>query len=179
VDTYRGPPVTKGPLAFRGIGTVNAPIAKVVRVLATPERFPEWTARLREDEIIERSGPYDFVVWQHFKSPPFVKDRDFVLHAKGEMAADGKTFTITYKSVTRPDQPDRKCCVRGEVLSTVFRLRALDDRHTLVDTETLMDAKGKLPPSAVNGVQKDWPRDTIVGLRKQVAKPEGAPPSAR
>ena len=46
---------------------------------------------------------------------------------------------------------------------------------TLVVETTNVDPKGWIPKWLVNMIQEDWPRNTILGWKKQAAKPDIKP----
>ena len=58
-------------------------------------------------------------------------------------------------------------CVRAVTTRAYWRLKAIDDESTHVAVEVHTDPKGSLPAWLVNMIQKDWPRDTILGLTKR------------
>src|SRR5690606_32107145 len=64
--------------AFRGTGIVDAPMEKIIWVLADNTHRTEWVDRLKKSVVLEKKSEYEFILYQHFGSPPTVSDRDFV-----------------------------------------------------------------------------------------------------
>lgn len=154
--------------AFRGTALVDAPLEKVLWVLADNTHRTEWVDRLQKSVILEKKGPYEFIVYQHFSSPPVISDRDFVYRARAYSTADG-TAVLDIASVHHRGAPP-SVGVRGELKFSSYRLQRRGDK-TYVDVAIALDPKGSLPAWVVNLVQKSWPRKTLSGLRRQVKKP--------
>ena len=61
--------------------------------------------------------------------------------------------------------------VRGTLISSTFVLTSTPDGlGTYVTGDVDCDPRGSVPNWIVNFFQKDWPHDTLMSLRKQVAK---------
>lgn len=155
--------------AFRGLCTIDAPMEKVMWVLADNEHRTEWVDRLKQSVILERRSPYDFILYQHFGAPPMISDRDFVYHAQAHSEADGSAV-LDIKSIHHPKAP-KSPGVRGFLEYSSYVLRAQGAEKTQVEVTVLMDPKGALPKWVVNLVQKSWPKNTLSALRTQVKKP--------
>lgn len=158
-------------LAFRGEGSVEASIGRVMNVVMTPERFPEWTDLLIDVAPILVDPPHRIMVWEHYANTWPVSDRDFVYDGRATLHPETRTVTIHYKSVERADVPTQDCCVRGEIVDALFHFTARPDGSTFIECEALIDPKGWLPAFLVNMVQEDWAINTINGLRRQVKEP--------
>lgn len=155
--------------AFRGTAIVNAPMEKVMWVLADNTHRAEWVDRLKKSVILERKSKYDFVVYQHFGSPPLVSDRDFVYRARAHSEKEG-TVILDIASVEHPKAPPT-VGVRGELKFSSYRFERRGEDKTHVDVAVALDPKGALPSWVVNMIQKSWPYNTLSSLRKQVQKP--------
>lgn len=153
---------------FRGVGLVDAPMEKLIWVLADNTHRTEWVDRLKKSVILEKKSDYDFIVYQHFGSPPVVSDRDFVYRAQAYSKSDGSAV-LDIHSVTHPKAP-KTVGVRGELNYSSYVLKRVGDK-TLVDVSVSLDPKGALPGWIVNLVQKSWPMNTLKALREHVKKP--------
>lgn len=154
--------------AFRGTAIVDAPMEKIMWVLADNAHRTEWVDRLKKSVILEKKSDYEFVVYQHFGSPAIISDRDFVYLARAYSRADG-TAVLDINSVTHPKAPPT-VGVRGELKNSTYELKRQGDK-THVDVSIVLDPKGALPAWIVNLVQKSWPMKTLSALREQVKKP--------
>jgi hypothetical protein len=155
--------------AFKGEGIVDAPMEKIIWVLGDNEHRTEWVDRLKKSIILEKKSDYDFVLYQHFGSPPTISDRDFVYRARATSKADGSAV-LEIQSVEHPKAP-KTVGVRGHLSHSSYVLRRAGEGKTHVEVSVTLDPKGSLPKWIVNLVQKSWPKNTLVALRKQVKKP--------
>jgi hypothetical protein len=158
-------------IAFKGIGVINAPIARVASVVIDTPRTKEWMDSTAESRVVRRVGPLEQIVYTHVTTPPIVmKDRDFVTQARGEVDGTKKRFIIHIKSVSDAGAPPTSF-VRGEILHSSFIMTSIDNgKKTQVITEIHADPKGSVAKWVVNLFQKNWPFNTIKNLRKQVAR---------
>jgi hypothetical protein len=125
---------------------------------------------LADSRLIKMYGPREFLEYTHIGTPFVLKDRDFLTH--GDVVGDTqeKSITMHIYSVEDPLMPPGKY-VRG-TLQGYWKMRALDSGRTYVIAEMHADPKGSVPKWIVNLFQKGWARETILSLRKQVAKPD-------
>ncbi len=160
-------------VAFRGETLVPAGMARVAAVLADAPRHVEWISRLRESRILRESSPTDRVEYNHTAAPWPTRDRDFVIRSEASWDAATETLTIRMRSVQDPLQPPRPGIIRADLKESLFTLRPKHGgRSTFVTVEIQADPKGLVPAWVVNLVQKGWPRQTLLGLRRQAAKPD-------
>lgn len=159
-------------VAFKGEGVVDAPIAKVARVLQDTSRKKEWIARTLEVREVRRVSDLEYVEYIRSEAPGPIKDRDFVYNAKVELDREKKTLIVRIKSVKEPLAPENEdVAVRGELLDSCYVLTSIEDgKKTRVSVEIQADPKGMIPKWVVNLVQKSWPRKTLQGIRDQAAK---------
>jgi START domain len=157
-------------IAFKGIGVVNAPIARVVAVITDTPRSTEWMDSTSEARVVRKVSPLEQIVYTHIATPVVMKDRDFVTRAKAEIDGAKKRFVIRIQSVNDPGAPPTSY-VRGEIHQSSFILTSIDGgKKTQVITEIHADPKGSVAKWIVNLFQKNWPHNTIKNLRKQVGK---------
>jgi hypothetical protein len=163
--------------SMKGIGTVDAPPSLVALVLLDDDRAPEWVDSLAESRVVKVTSSYDYIEYNHIAMPAFIRDREFVTHVT--MGVDREHKAAWIKSEPAPDGavPLRKKIIRG-LLSGFYELKSLDGgKRTLLTIEMHSDPKGWIPAWVVNLFQKDWARETMHGIRKQVKKPDLKPPA--
>lgn len=159
-------------VAFKGETVIQAPIAKVANVLIDTSRKLEWVAKIVEAKNVRETSDFERVEYNHTATPWPLKDRDFVFEAKAEFDLPKKQVAFRMKSVEDPLMPEKNC-VRGELKNSVYLLTSLNEgKSTKVYVEIQADPKGSIPKWIVNLFQKSWPRITLEGIRKQVAKPD-------
>lgn len=157
-------------VAFKGQGKIKASIAKVASIITDSKRAVEWVDRLKESRLVRVISDDEQIQYNHIGTPPIImKDRDFVIRYKMEMNPEKGTFILNLSSVVDPEAPETDY-VRGQILESSYRLKALNDQETYVIAEVHADPKGGVPKWVVNSFQKDWPVNTISSLRKQADK---------
>jgi hypothetical protein len=180
IKMYRHDVAGSSIVALRGEGFVAAPITRVASVLVDRKRSTEWIDRLVKTKLLRELSDTESVEWDHIKTPTPLKDRDFVF--KTTIATDPaqKKVVFSYHSVTDPLAPETDDYVRGSFKNGKFELTMASrknkdgsiTRGTIVNAEVEVDPRGSVPKFIVNMVQKSWPHQTLVALRKQVAKPD-------
>jgi len=158
-------------VAFKGEAVIEAPIAKVASVLYDTSRKMEWVAKLAEAKDVRMISNFERIEYNHTSTPVVLKDRDFVFHAKVDLDRANQRMRIALKSVEDAFMPDEGKYVRGELLNSAYTLTSLEGgTKTRLKVEIHADPKGSVAKWIVNLFQKSWPRKTLEGIRKQVAK---------
>jgi hypothetical protein len=178
VDTNRGISIFRKEIpgdpvyAYKGEGTLHAPLGKIISVSLDVARQPEWVDRLEIAKILREPEPNHRIIYLKVDLPWPVSDRDFVIDARLVVDPIGKTAIYDIHSVEDPLAPPNKCCVRGQVHYNRVELKGLDGVRTEVSAEAHVDPKGSIPKWIVNRIQKSFPKKSIEGMLKQVAKPD-------
>ena len=161
-------------LAFRGIGTVEVPLARLVGVLLDTKVGPDWVDLLLKSAHV-RGDQSSAVIYNHYDLSWPVSDRDYVLTRELTIDSVGKVVTASYVSVEDPARPVSDCCVRAVAYRTFWRFTSHDSDKTEVEVEVFTDPKGALPAWLVNMIQKGWPRNSILGLAARAGKDDVVP----
>lgn len=155
-------------VAFRGEATFEAPIEKVLWVLGDNAHRTEWVDRLEKSVVLEKKGPYESIVYQHFSLPFPASDRDYVYRGKATRDKSG-VVTLLLESVTHPKAPPT-VGVRANLIKSRYLLTPKGKDRTFVVVEIHTDPRGSLPSWLVNLVQKSWPMKTLKGMREHLKK---------
>jgi hypothetical protein len=159
-------------VAFKGTGTIDAPLWKIAAILLDTRRAPEWADSLKESRVLRRLGLASYIEYNHIGLPLIMKDRDFVSQVRIDVNAAAKTFTLVYAPTDDRDVPITHN-VRGEIVAGTFKATSLEkDRRTELTAELQCDPKGAIPAWLANLFQKNWPQNTFQALRKQAGKPD-------
>jgi hypothetical protein len=163
--------------SMRGMGIVDVPPATVALVLLDDDRAPEWVDSLAESKVVRVSSPYDYIEYNHIAMPALIRDREFVTHVTMSVRRDQQTAYIRSEPAADDNVSPRPKIIRGR-LSGYYELKAIEGgKRTLLTIEMHSDPKGLIPAWVVNLFQKDWARETIAGIRKQVQKRDLKPPA--
>lgn len=156
-------------VAFKGKVVMNAPIKKVIWVLADREHRREWVDRLDINEELEIISPTERIIYQSFKMPFIITNRDMVYRSTLKKDQKTGTYKLHMESVEHKKAP-KSVGVRAQLINSNYKLTPISDTQTEVVVEILSDPKGLLPTWLVNLVQKSWPLKTLRALREQVKK---------
>ena len=157
-------------LAFRGEGDVNAPLLVVGSVLVDVAHETEWIDSVVEARVLRRVSDTEYIIYSHVGTPVGLTDRDFVTSTTLSLDAAKRTLSVRMRSVSVPMAP-RTSYVRGDLQQSSFTLTSsADGTKTHVVAEIHCDPKGSVPAFVVNLFQKSWGYNTLVSLRRQVAK---------
>ena len=130
----------------------------------------EWVDRLYEAVELEKNGQFDYVLYQAFDLPLTFADRDYVYRGQAKRVSD-TVVELHLKSVEHPAKPTEDTVgVRAELVNSLYRLTDLEGGKTRVEVEIQTDPKGWMPVWLVNLVQKDWPLETLNGMRGELSK---------
>ena len=157
-------------VAFKGETTFQQPVRTVLHVLLDNEHRIEWVGRLYTNHVIESESDFDYVLYQAFELPAIFSDRDYVYHGVCTEDAETGIVTLGMQSIEHPEAPET-VGVRAELLNSRYVLTPSEDgasTHVVVEIHT--DPKGMMPAWLTNMIQKDWPVDTLNGIRGQFGK---------
>lgn len=162
-------------VAFKGETVYDVPVEDVLGVLLDNDHRVEWVDRLYTNHIVEAESPYDYILYQAFDLPAMFADRDYVYHGVASRDAGTGVVTLRMQSVEHPKAP-ATVGVRAELLNSRYILTPLENNtKTRVEVEIQTDPKGWMPAWLTNMVQKDWPLETLNGIRGQFAKAHHKP----
>jgi len=171
ISVYRWEPEGAPLFAFKGLAMIDAPIAKVASVLADTSRRGEWVPHLIEGRVVRQITDTERIEYTSLETPPFTKNRDFVLHAKAEFKEATRELFFHFSSVEDPLAPVTNM-IRGQVINSHYLMRPEGESKTFLEYLVHVDPRGGIPRWLVNMVQKKIPRSTIEAIRQQVKKPD-------
>jgi hypothetical protein len=158
-------------VAFKGETIMDAPLPKVAAVLDDTTRQLEWVANAMEAKDLATYNRFERLIYNCTRTPWPLMNRDFVFKTAIELDRASQTMTVRMKSVADPQHPPREDRVRGWMNNSLYVLTAIDGgKKTRISVEIHADPRGDVPKWAVNLFQKGWPRQTLEGIRRQVAK---------
>ncbi len=164
-------------VAFKGDADVNASVERILWVLTNNKYKTEWVNRLKTSYELERKTPHHAVIYQVFKLPFPISNRDYVY--EGKVIRKGEQILVDLKSTTHRKAPKTEG-VRAHLKRCVYTLTPKGENKTHISVEVHTDPKGWLPTWLVNRIQKSWPIRTLSGVRKMVNHPRAkdfpAPP---
>jgi len=188
VHIYRRAEPGTGLFEFRGVGVVNASMAKIVALLSDASKMPRWLEGCISGELVEKN--YDekanytdmkgknVVFYAVNKAPWPLHNRDYVIASS--LASTAATslkpagLVIDIHSISHPKFPPKKGLIRLPLMRSRIGLSPMDNANdkTEVDFSVVMDPGGILPAFIVNMVSHDLPLKTLLALNELVMDQE-------
>lgn len=156
---------------FRGQAVIEAPVERVIAVLADADRRVEWMNRCVGSRAVERLGPWSQVTYNRTSAPWPLADRDTVVRVDTAFDVAGRRVMIAFRSVAHPGAPPlddvvRMPDVRGHWILSPENAGA----WTRVEYQVFAVPGGSLPDWVTNLISRKVPHRTIVRLREQCAR---------
>ena len=167
---------------FRGVGEVDAPIPKIIALMADVTNMPHWVFGCVKGELIERNfteddlnrAPSDYhqVLYGVNTLPWPLRNRDYVLQANVNFipASPPEPFRVVLAmhAVEHRLKPVEPGFVRMPEMRTTIIFTPLDSdlRRTTVDFSVITDPGGLIPDWVTNFSTRNIPRKTIATLRE-------------
>jgi hypothetical protein len=160
-------------IAFRGVGIIDAPIAKVATVLTDVTRHSEWVPHFGGMRIVRHISETEKVIYRHVTTPFIISDRDFVAKVVIQEDEAPGHMLVEFSSVLDPREPEYEDKVRGVLHQSGYRMWPIDGgARTMMVFTIHVDPKGNVPAWIVNRFQSGYARSNIQNIRRQAAKPD-------
>jgi hypothetical protein len=158
-------------VAFKGAGTIDAPIAKVANVLIETSRHHEWVPHFGGMRVVRIVSKTEKIIYRHVTTPFVISDRDFVVAARIEKERPSGHLVLGFSSVEDPDAPPIDDRVRGTLHESGYRMWPIDaGARTMMIFTIHVDPMGTVPAWIVNLFQDGYAKATIENIRGQAAK---------
>jgi hypothetical protein len=157
---------------LRGVGRVEGPLLHVLAVVLDDSHVSEWAKGADENRVLREIDPLTHIVYSRSHQPWPVHDRDLVMKRSVQVVAPEREYRV-HLTCAAGEKPELSGVIRIKQCDTLWVLRKLDDDTTLVDYQVHVDPGGSSPDWLVRAASKNTPLDTLLGLRKQVARTRG------
>jgi hypothetical protein len=157
---------------FRGEGAVQGALLHVLSVVLDGARASEWSDDADENAVLRTVDARTHIVYSRSHQRWPIHDRDLVMRRTIEVLEPEHAFRVRMVCL-RGEKPKIDGVIRIEDCDTTFVLRKLDEHTTHVDYQVRVDPGGSNPDWLVRAVSRKGPRDTLVALRRQVARTRG------
>lgn len=158
---------------FRGVGVVDAGAYDILAVLDDTSKFPEWNAGTTEASVVRQLSEFERIEYHRTHAPWPVADRDTAFLSWVEGSVSKGDIWTRFAAVDPPGVGPVDGVVRMPRLSGFFHLEVIDAGHTRVTYQVDADPGGLIPDWLIKLSTSKIPIDTLVGLRRQVAKTQG------
>lgn len=158
---------------FRGVGVVDAGAYDVLAVLDDISKFPEWMSDCAGARVVKQINEFERIEYNRTHAPWPVADRDAAIRSWIEGSASKGDIWARFQAVDAPSAGPVDGVVRMPRLAGFYHLEAIDAGHTRVTYQVDADPGGLLPDWLIKLTTRKLPIETLVGLRRQVAKTKG------
>lgn len=158
-----------GIVPVKGVMIVPGSIEEISAVLDDMSRRAEWIDRFGHSELLERQNDYDQTEYLRMKMPWPLTDRTALVRVRISVSPDKNTATIAASSTESPAAAPLFAGVRSQVYTSTFQMTRAGE-FTEVSTIAFIDPRGNLPQWVVNFFTSQVARNTLDGLRRQVAR---------
>jgi hypothetical protein len=158
---------------FRGVGNVDAGVFEILAVMDDITHYTDWMSDCIGARIVRSVNEFERIEYNRIAAPWPVSDRDVTIRSWVEASLAKHEIWARFQSVSVPEQGPISGVVRMPRLSGYYHLEAIDVGHTKVTYEVDADPGGLLPNWLVKLTTRKLPIETLVGLRRQVAKTRG------
>jgi hypothetical protein len=159
--------------AFRGVGTVDAGVFEILAVMDDIAHYTEWMSDCTGARIVKRINEFERIEYNRIHAPWPVSDRDVTVRSWVEASMAKHEIWARFQGVTTPDAGPVAGVVRMPRLEGYYHLEAIDEGHTKITYQVDADPGGLLPNWLIKLTTRKLPVETLVGLRRQVAKTRG------
>jgi hypothetical protein len=158
---------------FRGVGIVDAGAYDILAVLDDISKFTEWMSDCAGARVVKQINEFERIEYNRTHAPWPVADRDAAIRSWIEGSASKGDIWARFQSVDAPGAGPVDGVVRMPRLAGFYHLEAIDAGHTRVTYQVDADPGGLLPDWLIKLTTRKLPIETLVGLRRQVAKTHG------
>lgn len=158
-----------GVVPCKAVMTIPASIAEISCVLEDVARRGDWISHYGGSALIDRASDYEQTEYLRVAMPWPVEDRSALVKVSISISDDQQTATVTGRSVSSAAAARYPELVRAEIYESTFQMRSVAG-GTQVTALVFIDPKGSLPLWVVNLFTGGVSRQTLSGLRRQVAK---------
>lgn len=157
------------PRCTAAVRTMAASLDAVASVLDQNDHHPKWVPFLLESRRVEKASILERMVYNRFKLPWPVADRDFVFRVTAIPDHDKKTMDCVMRSAVHPSMPEQDGVVRATLLESVFTLTEIGPEQTRVELSYKFDPKGLIPAGLCSAFRYPWSYFVLKRLAAEVA----------
>jgi uncharacterized protein YndB with AHSA1/START domain len=165
-----------GTVSVRGEGWLDAPPEQVFQVMADNDHASEWMPMVIDKHTLRQISASERLEFTRIDMPWPLSDRYFVNQGRVEYLPKG-AIRLSIRS-TDDAYPNPQDLVRATLHYSEFLLTPdPTGQRTKLTLEVNSNPNGAIPTWLVNTVQKSWPRDFMMSLKKQLQKTPATVPS--
>jgi hypothetical protein len=149
----------------KAVTVIDAAITRIVDVLDNHAEHPKWVPYLKESRVLQSFSATEKLIYNHFDAPWPATDRDYVYRVHFSQNGEG-VITYTMKSEETALMPEQPGIVRAQLLEGIYTLVPTSETQTKVEFSFYADPRGHLPGWLEHIVQRNFPYNSLRGLRE-------------
>jgi hypothetical protein len=153
---------------FKGIALVHTRIEVIGMVLRDPPVYPKWMWNCKKSQVFEKYDENNMLVYYVQKTPWPTKSRDVLLRATTTIAWKSGWFSVDLTSIDDSRVPPKDNLVRMAKMIGNWFVEYVDRERTKVTFTFTFDPAGSIPASLANSSMKNFPYNTLEGMRNIV-----------
>ena len=166
IKVYERPVAGTDLMEYMGVALIDAKIEVIGEVLRDVPSYPSWLTDCSFARVIKKYDRNTLVIHIELK-PPIIKGRDVVLKDKAVYDWDNGKALVTFTATEEAPIPDNKERVRVTDMTGVFDMEYFGRDKTKFIYKLRVDPAGNIPKKLAYAVMKNYPYDTLKGLRKE------------
>lgn len=156
---------------YRGVMTVEAPLAALVCLVSDAGSYPDWVDTCVEGKILKKDSPSKSFIYTVNEAPWPVSDRDSIVETR--MERDQETGAVHIRLTGVPDYiPETEDYIRVKKINGFWRFTPLEGNRVEIVHQVHTEPGGALPAWLVNSVVVNQPFRTLENMRAVIRRPE-------
>jgi hypothetical protein len=158
----------------KGVAVFKAPPKRVFDIVRNIDIYKRWDSKVIESKLIRTVSEKISINYLEFAPffPVSGRDACFLQY----ITKRGKSFVVSWHSVSDVDAPKKKGIVRAKMGPSGFVISPLQN-HSLVTFVLKFDLKGWIPPHMINLVSSSQPMMLLACVEDELKKMEPITPS--
>jgi hypothetical protein len=150
---------------FMGVTTIDAKIEVIGEILRDAPSFNSWLTDCHSALVVKKYDRNTLVIYIVLK-PPLIEGRDVVLKDKAVYDWDNAKALVSFTTTEEVTIPSEKDRVRVTTMTGIFDLEYFGRNKTKFIYRLKVDPAGTIPKKLAYAVMKNYPYDTLKGLKK-------------
>jgi hypothetical protein len=165
IKVYERPVAGTDLMEYMGVALIDAKIEVIGEVLRDVPSYPSWLSDCSFARVLKKYDRNTLVIHIELK-PPIIKGRDVVLKNKAVYDWDNGKALVTFTTTEEALILDNKDRVKVTDMTGVFDMEYFGRDKTKFIYKLKVDPAGNIPKKLAYAVMKNYPYDTLKGLRR-------------
>jgi len=173
IKLYERPVAGTDLMEYLGVTTIDEKMEVIGEALRDVPRYPEWLADC-ETARVEKKYDRNTYVLHLVLDPPVIKKREVVLRDEAIYDYDNGNARINFFATDEVTVPVTGKNVKVTTMKGLFRMEYLGRDKTKFIYKLLSDPSGGIPKKIAYASMKNYPYNSLKGLKKIVKDPKYA-----